>query len=212
MAAILENSMTTAKAPPSVDITYEQFLDWLDGETYAEWVDGKVVPMAPANAQHQDISGFLGALLRLRAEDQAAGMALAAPFQMRLSRIRRGRQPDLMFVAKSSLTRLKPDYLDGPADWIIEIASAESLLRDRGEKYAEYEASGVREYWIVDPDAKRVDFFVLGDDGRFERAKQDDEGKYESAVLPGFWINVGWLWRSFLPSVRQVLKDWEAAA
>lgn len=210
MAATLENSMTTPKPPPQADVTYEQFLEWLDGETYAEWIDGKVVLMASANAQHQDISAFLSALLRLQVEEQAAGMALTAPFQMRLSRIRRGRQPDLMFVAKAGLTRLKPDYLDGGADWIIEIASPESLLRDRGEKFAEYEASGVKEYWIIDPESKRVDFFVLGEDNRYSRARQDEDGKYESVVLPGFWINVGWLWKSFLPPIKQVLKEWEA--
>ena len=209
MAAPLENPITTAKPLPPSDVTYEQFLDWLDGETHAEWVEGKVIPMAPANAQHQDISGFLGALLRLQVEDQGAGMILTAPFQMRLSRIRRGRQPDVMFVAKASLTRLKPDYLDGPADWIIEIASPESLLRDRGEKYAEYEASGVKEYWIIDPDAKRVDCFVLGEDGRFNRVRPEESGKVESTVLPGFWINTGWLWKSFLPPIKQVLKEWE---
>ncbi len=209
MAATLE-SITTAKPLPPSDVTYEQFLEWLDGETHAEWIDGKAVLMAPANAQHQDISGFLSALLRLQAEDQAAGMVLTAPFQMRLSRLKRGRQPDLMFVAKSSLTRLKPDYLDGPADWIIEIASPESLLRDRGEKYAEYEASGVKEYWIIDPDAKRVDCFTLGEDGRFDRVRPDEGGKIESVILPGFWINTGWLWKSFLPPIKQVLKDWEA--
>lgn len=124
MAVTLDNSITIAKLLPASDLTYEQFLDWLDGETLAEWVDGKVMPMASTNAQHQDIAGFLGALLRLQAEEQGAGMVLTSPFQMRLARLRRGRQPDLMFVAKSSLTRLKPDYLDGAADWIIEIASA----------------------------------------------------------------------------------------
>jgi len=43
---------------------------------------------------------------------------------------------------------LKHTYPDGPADLAIEIVSEESRLRDRGEKFAEYEVGGVKEYWI----------------------------------------------------------------
>ena len=206
-----EDPYALAKPVPEEKVTYEQFLEWLDENTFAEWVDGEVAAMSGVSAQHQDIVGFLGALLRLYAEQHSSGMALAAPFPMRLSRIRRGRTPDLMFVSKERLTQLKPGFLYGAADCIIEITSPDSVLRDRGEKYAEYEAGGVREYWILDPDAKRADFFVLDAQGRYQRAAPDAEGRYESAVLPGFWINVGWLWKSFLPPVKQVLKEWEAA-
>lgn len=102
--------------------------------------------------------------------------------------------------------------MDGPADLVIEIVSPESVLRDRGEKYAEYEAGGVREYWIIDAEAKRADFFVLDSEGRYQRATPDADGKYGSAVLPGFWIKIGWLWQTPLPPVRQVLREWEEAA
>lgn len=102
--------------------------------------------------------------------------------------------------------------MDGPADLAIEIVSPESVLRDRGAKYAEYEAGGVREYWIIDAEARRADFFVLDGEGRYQRASPDDGGKYASAVLPGFWVNIGWLWQSPLPSVRSVLKEWNDAA
>jgi Uma2 family endonuclease len=210
LATVLENNYSLEKLPTTEKVTYEQFLEWVDENTQAEWVDGEIRPMSAVSAQHQDIAGFLGALLRLHVEQHANGLVLAAPFQMRLSRIRRGRTPDLMFIAKEHLTQLKPSFLDGGADCVIEIASPDSTLRDRGEKYAEYEASGVREYWILDPEAKRADFFVLDADKRYTRATPDAEGRYQSAVLPGFWIKVTWLWQSFLPSVRQVLKEWEA--
>ena len=77
MAIVVEDPYTLAKTPPGEKVTYEQFLEWLDENTFAEWVDGEVVPMSAASAQHQDISGFLGALLRLYAEEHTAGMALA---------------------------------------------------------------------------------------------------------------------------------------
>lgn len=68
MTIVIEDPYGLAKPPPAEKVTYEQFLEWLDENTFAEWVDGEVVPMSAASAQHQDISGFLGALLRLYAE------------------------------------------------------------------------------------------------------------------------------------------------
>ena len=191
-------------------LTYEEFLDWADEDTYAEWVDGKVERMSPASVVHQDISDFLSAIMRVSVEDLDAGKVLTAPFQMKLEALRRGREPDLLFVTKERLALLKGSFLDGPADLAVEIISPESALRDRGAKYAEYEAGGVREYWIIDADAHRTDFFVLDADGRYQRAREDVNGRYESAALPGFWMDLNWLWQTPLPTVRQVLREWEA--
>ena len=211
MATVLERQADVADQSPARKMTYEEFLDWADEDTYAEWVDGEVELMSPANAEHQDVSGFLGALLRLYAEDHDTGRVFNAPFQMKLDNVRRGREPDILFISKLNLVRLRRNFLDGPADLVIEIISPESILRDRGAKYGECEAGGVREYWIIDPDTRRADFFVLDEEGRYQRARPDADGKQVSAVLPGFWINVGWLWQNPLPPVRQVLKAWEEA-
>lgn len=193
-------------------MSYEQFLDWADEDTLAEWVDGRVEAMSPASAKHQDLSGFLAALLRWYAEDREGGMVLAAPFQMRLDNVRRGREPDLIFLTPESLPRLQPNYLNGPADLAIEIVSPESSVRDRGAKYGEYEAGGVREYWVLDSAARRTDFFVLDADGRYQRAVPNGEGRYHSVVLAGFWINTDWLWQDPLPRLRDVLQAWEAVS
>lgn len=194
---------------PSSPMTYEEFLDWADEDTLAEWVDGEVELMSPASASHQDLAGWIYRLLTQYIEDNGNGKALLAPFQMKLDTVRRGREPDLIFIASEHLSRLQRNYLDGPADIAVEVISPESVLRDRGAKYAEYEAGGVREYWILDLNERRADFFVLGADGRYERAHPDADGKYHSAVLPAFWLNVNWLWQQPLPTLRQILREWE---
>jgi len=188
-------------------MSYEQFLDWTDDKTHAEWIDGVVQLMAPVADGHQDISGFLAALLRLRAEQRNAGRVLTAPFQMRLSTIARGREPDILFVDQSRLDRILRTYLDGPADLAIEIVSPESVLRDRGEKYGEYETAGVREYWIIDPDSRRADFFSLVD-GRYERIPVAEDGIIHSSVFPDFWIAVEWLWQRPMPRILDVVTTW----
>lgn len=192
-----------------VKLTYEQFLEQLDEDTLAEWVDGEVVYLSPAGLEHQQVGFWLARYLAAFLDANPIGTLVPPPFQMRLLRSERGRGPDLLFVSKENLHRLHDTYLEGGADLVVEITPPESLLRDRGEKYAEYELEGVREYWIINPDERRVDFFVLGADGRYERRREDAEGVYHSEVLKGFKLPVRWLWER--PSLREVLNQLEQA-
>lgn len=191
---------------PTKKMSYEEFLQWCDEDTRAEWVDGEVVMLTPASDRHQDLVRFLIMILGSFVEKHALGIIRPAPFQMYLAQQERGREPDLLFIAKEHLARLKPTHLDGPADLVIEIVSAESRLRDRGEKLAEYEAAGVREYWLLDPEEKRADFYVLGEDGRYDRRRAEG-GLYRSEVLAGFELKLDWLWQERLPPVLSILKE-----
>lgn len=198
--------MVEAKAPSK--LSFEGFLEWLDEDTWAEWVDGEVIMLSPASERHQDIRGFLEAILTIYAQERGLGRVLGAPFLMRLSEeMRRGREPDLLFVAKENLGRLKRTYLDGPADLVVEIVSPESRLRDRGEKFAEYEMGGVKEYWLIDPEERRADFYVLGADGRYMRRLPDAQGIFRSEVIGGLWMRTDWLWQEPLPPVLEMLRE-----
>jgi len=42
------------KAPPPGPVTFEEFLEWLDEDTHAEWVDGAIIMMSLASDQHQE--------------------------------------------------------------------------------------------------------------------------------------------------------------
>jgi Uma2 family endonuclease len=117
-----------------------------------------------------------------------------------------GREPDILFISQEHLDRLKETYLEGPADLVVEIVSPESRLRDRGEKYAEYEMGGVREYWLIDLEERQADFYELDGRGRYRRL-EPEAGIYRSQVLSGFWLKVEWLWRDPLPPVLGVLRE-----
>lgn len=197
-----------ARTPPPGPLTYDEFLDWADEDTYAEWVDGTVIMSSPASRPHQDLALFLARLTAEFVEHYDLGVVLPAPFQMKLTNVRRGREPDLLFVATENLPRLQNNFLDGPADLAVEIVSPESVARDREDKFAEYEAGGVREYWLLDPETPRADFFVRDANGRFAPAALDTNGAYHSTVLPGFWLCVGWLWQRPLPKLTNVLREW----
>jgi Uma2 family endonuclease len=184
-------------------MTYEEFLAWADEDTLAEWVNGEVVITSPAGYKHQDIANFLLSILRAFAEAHQLGSVLSAPFQMKLERS--GREPDLLFVAREHLDRLKETYLDGPADLVVEIVSPESLGRDRGEKFYEYEQAGIPEYWLIDPQREQAEFYQLDERGRYRLIWPDAGGVYRSKVLEGFWLRVDWLWHP--PRVLEAFKE-----
>ena len=199
--------MHAEKLPATRRMTYEEFLDWCDEDTLAEWVDGEVIMASPASLIHQSLVGFLLNVLEIYAEQRGLGQVIAAPFQMKTGPDLPGREPDLLFIARGNLHRLKGVYLDGPADLVVEVVSPTSRLRDRGEKLAEYEMGGVREYWIIDPEERRADFHVLAADGRYERRRTGEDGVYPCEVVTGFRLRESWLWEQPLPKALAALKE-----
>ena len=186
-------------------MSYKQFLDWLDEDTLAEWVDGEVFMTSPASDTHQNLADFLTAVLRVFVESHELGWVRSAPFQMKLEAS--GREPDLLFVTSNQLDRVRRTYLDGPASLAVEIVSPESAGRDRGEKFYEYERAAIPEYWLLDPQTQRAEFYQLGSEGQYHLTAPNKEGVYCSAVLPGFWLQVDWLWQQPLPRVLDVLRE-----
>jgi Uma2 family endonuclease len=205
---------TTAEPPvagdlpalPPFPVSFEEFLAWAPESTLVEWVDGEVVVMSPASADHQDLLRFILMVVGEFVDTHGLGRVLFAPFLMRLITRPSGREPDLLFISNEHLDRLRPGYLDGPADLVVEIISPESVSRDRGDKFAEYEAGGVREYWLIDPERLEALFYLLDADGRFRRADAVD-GVFRSSVLPGFWLRVDWLWQRPLPRPAEIRRE-----
>lgn len=191
-------------APPK--ITYEEFLERYDG-IRAEWIDGEVELMSPVSNVHQRIGNFLFRVMAEFVEVYDLGDIFQAEFQMKLSGLRRGREPDILFVAKAKLTQLRLNHYDGPADLVVEIISPESIQRDRVTKFAEYQRAGVLEYWLIDPLTQQVDFFQRDSAGHFQSVLPDEKGIYRSMALPDFWLRVAWLWQAPPPLLTIVRKE-----
>ncbi|HXG66626.1 MAG TPA: Uma2 family endonuclease [Blastocatellia bacterium] len=210
MAREIEKGAAVADdaAPPPGKITYQEFLDWLDDNTHAEWVNGEVALMSPVSKPHQDIARFLLNLISYFVESHQLGAVYYDPFQMKTGPDLPGRAPDILFVARENLSRLKDTYLDGPADLVVEVISPESRARDRGEKFYEYEQGGVREYWLLDPFRKQAEFYLLGEDGIYRLAPVGEDGVFRSRVLEGLWLRVNWLWQEPLPPLMDILRQW----
>ena len=179
-------------------MSWEEFVCWETEHKRWEWVDGEVIKIMSAEEQHDAILNMLNVLVTLYTLKHDLGRAFG-PFLMRLINRPSGREPDLLFLRKENLHLLRRTFIDGPADLAIEVLSLESASRDRIVKLSEYERGGVREYWLLDHFTKETFFYQLDAQGKYQRVFADESGRYNSAALPGFWININWLWQSPKP-------------
>lgn len=176
-------------------MTYEEFLAWAGEDVHAEWVDGEVIVFMPPLNLHQNMVEFLHSLLGTFVRLFNLGKLRLAPFEVKVKPDGNSREPDLIFLANKHLDRLTSERVAGPPDLIVEVVSDDSVHRDRVDKFDEYEAGGVPEYWVVDyrESRRRVDFYQLDLRGQYQRAAIGEDGIYRSAALPGFWLKVDWL-------------------
>jgi Uma2 family endonuclease len=97
-------------------------------------------------------------------------------------------QPDLLFVGKDRLSIRIENGTEGPPDLVVEIFSPSTRERDLGDKFNLYALSGVREYWIIDGDARQFSLFSL-QGARFDPLPNDGQVA-RSAILPELEIDL----------------------
>lgn len=135
--------------------TIEDIYNLSDGKR-AELIDGRMYYMAPPSRKHQRI---ILALSRVIADyidrNNGSSEINIAPFAVFLSDDDKNYvEPDISVVYTPA--KLTDKGCNGAPDWIIEIVSPGSRRMDYLVKLFKYRTSGVREYWIVDPEKNRI--------------------------------------------------------
>lgn len=171
----------------------------LYAETHHEWVEGVVVKMSPVTLQHDALTIYLRQWLNAYFALNPMGRVAGEPFVMQMDAVGRSREPDLQVILNDNPGQLTHTVMIGPADICIEVVSPESVARDYGDKFTEYEKAGVREYWIIDPLRQRCDFNRRGDAGLFAEIEPDDTDHYRTPLLPKLALHVPTLWQATLP-------------
>ena len=168
-----------------------------------EYLDGRLV-MSPASDRHEDIFRFLLTVLSAFLDERGGGVVRGSRYPMRLDE-RWSPEPDLLVVLDSHRHLMTAQRLEGPADLVIEIASESDPKLDVREKLPRYQEAGIPEIWLIDPFKERLQIYVKTAAGYDARGV--GTGRIESVVVPGFWIDVVWLWQGELPSTLACLRQ-----
>lgn len=146
--------------------TYAEYLLW-KFEERVELLKGKLFKMSAPSINHQRISGRLFVKMYSYLEGKRCE-AFSAPFDVVLKNPNGEDntvlQPDLCVVCDpEKLADGKRCY--GAPDWVLEIVSPSNVEKELSKKMHIYEEAGVAEYWVLRPEEKELDIFVLQDNG-----------------------------------------------
>lgn len=201
---INEEDTLEGEAIVARDVAYEDYLTGRYGE-HTEWINGVVIAMSPVSIPHGRLGNFLIDLFRVYLQLTTGGEVFSDPVVMKSAPDLPGRQPDIQVILPDRAHFIQPNQVAGPANLVVEIVSPESVKRDRGIKFHEYEQGGVDEYWILDLQRREPLFYVRGDDGLFH-AHPPVDGVYISHVLPKLRLPVDLLWQEKLPEVIEIVQ------
>jgi Uma2 family endonuclease len=130
-----------------------------------ELIDGVFYDMAAPTIVHQRIVAALWKQLDAFISRKGGSCVAAfAPIDVRLDRDDDTIvQPDVLIVCDPE--QIQKDRIEGAPDFIAEIISPSTGAMDYIRKMAKYEAAGVKEYWIIDPEQRRMLIYDFAKDG-----------------------------------------------
>lgn len=130
---------------------------------HAEVIDGKLYILCMPKRYHQKIAGELFFELMLHAKSTGIGEAYVMNTGVFLNEGSDVVGPDVVFVRNDNTQCVPGDKgLFGPPDLIIEVFFS-NKHHDVARKKELYQQTGVNEYWIVDPDTKDAQGYLLKD-------------------------------------------------
>jgi Uma2 family endonuclease len=151
--------------------SYAEYLSWQFTERI-ELLKGYIQKMAAPNPFRQEVSGELFSYFKNYLDSRSKlCKVFTAPFDVRLYNYAKSTvadkeiytvvQPDLCVICDKN--KIDKRGCLGSPDFIIEILSDSNLKTDLKDKYALYQENGVGEYWIVFPNEKMIQKFLLVD-------------------------------------------------
>ncbi len=174
---------------------YGDYLQWT-GDDRWELIGGEPFCMSPAPSRiHQALVLELGSqiLAFLRGKQS---QVYAAPFDVRLPRANEPDsevdtvvQPDVAAICDPA--KLDDAGCRGVPDWLIEVISPSTNVRDRVQKRDLYELHGVREYWTIDPAERLLTIHRRQSGGGFGPPEtRPARGLQDVSLFPGLRIDL----------------------
>ena len=191
--------MRTPAARADMRLTYDDFVLFPDDGKRHEIIDGEHYVTPSPNLRHQQLVGrlYLEVALYLRDHPQA-GQVFLSPLDVVLSDYDVV-EPDLLFVAGDQTGIMTEKNIQGPPALVVEVLSKSTRKRDAQIKRRLFERTGVREYWLVDPELDTVQVFRPSPDGKLARVHElsaEDDETLTTPLLPGCAIGLRELFRA----------------
>ncbi len=168
-------------------LTYADLAAFPDDNVRRELIHGDLLVSPSPNTRHQIISHRLTLALGHHVAQHGGGIVFTAPYDVVLSD-RDVVEPDLIFVADPQSDIVTEANIQGVPALLVEIVSDPRV--DRVRKRDLYARYGVPEYWIVDPDADRVEVYRHDQEGYGKPEILEPGETLETPLLPGLRVNL----------------------
>ena len=167
-------------------LTYDDLLALPDDGLRHELIDGEHYMTPSPGSAHQVIVGNLHLLIAAFVRDRRLGVIMLAPFDIVFSP-HDVVEPDLIYFLADRFKEIVGERnAQGPPDLAIEVLSPSTRRRDEIVKRRLYERTGVREYWIVDPELETIKVYRL-DGGKYQKGAElslEDNACVTTPMLP----------------------------
>ena len=168
--------------------TYEDYCRLPEGAPY-QLIGGELVMTPSPTPYHQMVSMKLELQMAGFVLEKGLGIVLHAPIDVYLEESETY-QPDIIYISNERLGIIEEKRINGAPDLVVEILSPATGYYDLRTKFRAYEKSGVREYWIVDPQTRTVQVFLRGEEKFVLDQEAEQQGTVRSRVIAGLEIRV----------------------
>ncbi|MDI3282843.1 Uma2 family endonuclease [Polyangium sp. 15x6] len=201
-------SLATAEILPPAPMTLDEWAD-MDEDEPGELVDGHLEDEEVPDNLHEAVAAWLFRMLGVWGAERRAAV-FGAEHKLGVSKTR-GRKPDVSMYAPG--TRLGRGSLSRTAPLlVVEVLSPRprDVRRDRLDKRSEYARFGVKLYLLVDPEARVLELYELGADGRYVLDAAVSEGKLRLPGCEGLELDLDALWAEVAWIVGEEPEEQEA--
>jgi Uma2 family endonuclease len=189
--------MEVMALPSEVMLTYADFAALPDDGVRRELLEGEIVVSPSPNTRHQNVLGRLFVAFANHLAVHGGGQVFVAPYDVVLDE-HTVVEPDLVFLGDTDLDIITEANVQGVPTLVAEVVSHSRT--DRVRKRDLYSRHGIGEYWVVDPDADRVEVSRLtaggGETHTYPKPELFEVGERVSpGCLPALFIELDQLFR-----------------
>jgi Uma2 family endonuclease len=178
------------------------FETWLTQDLDTELIKGVMVYRMAAQYPHEWIFMWLATILRQFTGKRGLGVVLGSRTAVKIDR-HDGRLPDILFVRADNTAIIHNDAIYGAPDVVIEIVSPNDRRSDLISLETDYCAIGISEIVFIDPQKKQIRLVRKTEAGEYDDAILTT-GRLELRGVPGFWIEVDWIFAQTPPDAFDV--------